>query len=169
MMSELIIPQHWVSIDPGDRFVGWCRWQGTRVVEAAELSPEECVAQLEMWTCLFSVQELMFPPPHKISVCVFERFALYAWNEKSLAGNEFKTPQLIGTIKYICRRAGVETVGQFASQGKSTYKRAPFKHWSTRDWRKALGGSNIGRGHSRDALAHGYEFLRGRGYVPQTA
>lgn len=164
----MIIPAMWVSIDPGDRFVGYCLWQGVKCVRSYELGPEQAIGMLEDDTEMRNVLHYGLPQganDRRVSLVVYERFALYAWNQKSMAGNEFKTSQMIGTIKYICRRAEVEIVGQFASQGKSTYNRAPFKHWKARDWQRVLNGP-IGRGHTRDAAAHGFEFMRTRGYVP---
>lgn len=144
------VPNRWCSLDPGDRYCGWVEWQQCTPVFSAIMSPEDTVERLE------SLVE-------KIDLLVYERFMLYAWNEKSLAGNEFRTSQLIGCVKYICNRAGIVTVGQFAAEGKMTYKREPFKHWRAADWKRAL-GTDIGAGHSRDALAHGYEFLRKQGF-----
>lgn len=146
----MTVPAQWVSLDPGDRYCGWVDWEGFKPVFSAIMSPEETVERLESSVC-------------KIEVLVFEKFSLYAWNEKSLAGNEFRTSQLIGAVKYICNRAGVVWVAQSAAEGKSTYRREPFKHWKTRDWKQAL-GTDIGSGHSRDALAHGYEYLRKQGF-----
>lgn len=146
------VPKQWGSLDPGDRYCGWVEWQEFTPVFSAILSPEDAVERLES-----SVT--------KLELLVYEKFMLYAWNEKSLAGNEFRTCQLIGAVKYICNRAGIPVVGQFASEGKSTFRREPFKHWKARQWKQAL-GSDIGSGHSRDALAHGYEYLRKQGFKP---
>ncbi len=162
----MTIPDSWLSVDPGDMYVGYCRWARTQCVESHEYSPEDFINRLETDVCLLDAMYYGVPQnASRVSLVVYERWALYAWNQKSLAGNEFKTSQLIGTLKYICLRAGVERVGQFASQGKSTYNRAPFKHWRARDWQAALNG-NIGRGHTKDAYAHGAEFLRTRGWRP---
>ena len=154
------VPTSWVSIDPGDKHVGWCEWWGTECVRALHLNPEECVDRLEA--------AVGWPrgSPRMIEVVVYERWALYAWNEESMAGNEFLTSQLIGVIKYVCLRSGVHRVPQFASEGKRTYERSPWREWGIREWREALKGP-IGPGeHKKDAYAHGANFLWGRGVRP---
>lgn len=150
------IPASWVSIDPGDRHVGWAEWVGRMCQGALHLSPEECIQRLE--------DASGFPRNGRrmIELVVCEKWALYAWNEESMAGNEFLTSQLIGMIKYICNRSGVHFVGQFAAQGKLTYKRSPWREWTVREWQQALGGK-IGPGeHKKDAYAHGAAFIWGR-------
>lgn len=149
------IPNCWVSIDPGDRHVGWAMWNNAKPIEVAEVTPELCVSTLE------KLLGIIHPYTCQLDLIVIERFQLYAWNEKSLAGNEFKTSQLIGVVKYLANRARVELVPQYASEGKLTYNRAPFKHWKARQW------PSYGMGtHAKDAVAHGYAFLWRRGYQP---
>ncbi len=152
----MLIPNRTIAVDPGDKYCGVTLWEKTVCYEGKEWDPSE----LTWW---------FYQNGNQFDCLVVERFVLYAWNEKSLAGNEFKTSQLIGCLKFIARLHQLELVAQFASQGKSTYKRAPFKHWRAADWRKACAGEPIGRGHVRDSAAHMYEFLRGRGFVPKTA
>lgn len=146
-------PEQWVSIDPGDSYVGWVNFNKHQPVYSVELSPWECIERLH--------ERLPV-----LNLVVFERWTLYGWNEKSLSGNEFLTSQLIGIIKYLCFIHGVPYVGYRAREGKATtYKRDPWIRWTTAQWKLALQGP-IGRGHTKDALAQGYAHLWSLGYRP---
>lgn len=146
-------PRQWVSIDPGDTYVGWVNFNGTQPVYSVELSPPECIERLNDSLAV-------------IDAVVFERWTLYGWNERSLAGNEFLTSQLIGIIKYLCYIHNVPYIGFRAREGKAAiYQRNPWNKWTTTHWREALRGP-IGRGHCKDALAMGYAYLWSLGYRP---
>ncbi len=146
-MTEL--PVAWVSIDPGDRHVGFATWAGEDCTSATEKTPEECIEFLE------SYGERMV-----LEVVVYEKFALYGWNEKSMAGNEFETCQLIGVIKYLCKRYGMHAVGQFASQAKPLYRTSWFRGLTPTEKRRMPWW---GQGdHAKDAWAHGMYFVKHR-------
>lgn len=145
------LPASWLSVDPGDRYVGVARWAGSSCQWTEEQTPEQFAETLVDLCGLLTGVRL-------IEVLVQEKFALYGWNEKSLAGNEFLTCQMIGMTKFVCAWTGVKYVGQFAAQGKMTYRREPFKHWTAKQWQEALGGP-IGKGHTKDAYAHGAHFI----------
>jgi hypothetical protein len=139
----------WVSIDPGDRHVGFATWVQDECLEAVELTPSECVTTLEVML-----------KAGILEVIVYEKFALYAWNEKSMAGNEFITSQLIGIIKYLANRYGVNCVGQFASEHKRIYKMGWFKDLTPRDQRALPWWGN--GAHAKDAWCIGTWFVRQR-------
>lgn len=141
------LPLRWCTIDPGDRHVGFCTWSVGQCVEAVELTPEQCVQTLEL---LLSRRAL--------DCIVYEKFALYAWNEKSMAGNEFETSQLIGVIKYLAGRAGIKAHGQLASEHKRIYRMGWFLEL---DGRAKRAMPWWGKGpHVKDAWVIGQWFIR---------
>jgi hypothetical protein len=142
-------PNRWVSIDPGDRHVGFATWIDDECLDAVELTPEECIKTLEL---LIERKGL--------ECIVYEKFALYGWNEKSLAGNEFITSQLIGVIKYLANRAEVDCVGQFASEHKRVYRMGWFKELSRSELREMPWWGH--GGHAKDAWVVGEWFKRQR-------
>lgn len=147
MPAEL--PVSWVSIDPGDIHVGLATWHKDECRTAREVTPDELVKHLET-----------YGEKRIIEVVVYEKFALYAWNEKSMAGNEFLTCQLIGVIKYLCNRYGMHCVGQFASQAKPIYRTGWFRSL-TRTEQRAMPWWGNGN-HAKDAWAHGQYFVNQR-------
>lgn len=142
-------PERWVSIDPGDIHVGLASWTGYECVSAIETTPEGLEQTLEH---LLEGKIL--------DHVVYEKFALYGWNEKSMAGNEFETSQLIGVIKYLCRKHGVPYTGQFASEHKRIYKLGWYVAM-TRKERMQLPWWGNG-GHAMDAWCAGAWFVRKR-------
>ena len=142
-------PYRWVSIDPGDRHVGFATWQEDNCLHAIELDPNQCISALENLASAGVLEAV-----------VYEKFALYAWNEKSMAGNEFKTSQLIGIIKYICHKYDVPCHGQFASEHKRIYRMGWFKNLTPSETRAMPWWGN--GGHAKDAWAAGVWFVRQR-------
>ena len=142
-------PRRWVSIDPGDRHVGFATWQGDDCLHAIELNPDECIKALENFLSAGILETI-----------VYEKFALYGWNEKSMAGNEFLTTQLIGIIKYLANRYDVLCVGQFASEHKRIYKMGWFTALSRSEQRQMPWWGN--GGHAKDAWCVGEWFKRQR-------
>ena len=142
-------PDRWLSIDPGDIHVGLATWMGDECKSAIETTPEGLIATLE-----YMLEGKV------IDLVVCEKFALYAWNEKSMAGNEFETSQLIGVIKYLCKRHGVPYVGQFASEHKRIYKLGWFLAMSNKEQR-AMPYWGQG-GHAKDAWVAGRWFANKR-------
>lgn len=146
-MAEL--PHRWVSIDPGDRHVGFATWVMGECMSAVELTPDQSIKTLE---------ELM--AREVLDHIVYEKFALYAWNEKSMAGNEFITSQLIGVYKYLATRNNVPISGQFASQHKRIYRMDWFKALTPKELRLMPWWGN--GGHAKDAWVIGMWFKRER-------
>jgi hypothetical protein len=144
------LPASWASCDPGDIHIGFAVWSGSRCMWADELTVDGFTEQLEHLTGLISGTRL-------IEVLVQEKFVLYGWKASEQIGSEFLTSQLIGTSKYICKRAGVHYIGKLASQGKATYKRSPWIEWGAKDWRNA--GARRVNAHVKDAMAHGFNFI----------
>ncbi len=142
-------PYRWVSIDPGDRHVGFATWAGPVCVGAVELTPEKCTDTLEALIACGRLQTI-----------VYEKFALYAWNEKSMAGNEFETSQLIGVLKYLARKADLEIVGQFASVHKRIYKLGWYVDLTPKELRKLPWWGH--GGHAKDAWVTGCWFVSQR-------
>lgn len=121
-----------LSIDPGDKHVGWAHdIRGD--LEAGEWSNEECI--YKVLALLPGVDEL-----------VIEEFALYPWENHRQALSRMLTPQLIGQLKLVAGEAGVEVVEQQASIKKPT--RAQLR---------GRGIKQIGKGpHAKDAELHYY-------------
>lgn len=143
------LPGRWCSIDPGDRHVGFATWSGGECVAAVELTPDECIKTLE--------DKL---ERQVLDLIVYEKFALYGWNEKSMAGNEFVTSQLIGVIKYLASRGGINVVGQFASEHKRVYRMTWYKDATPTELRAMPWWGN--GGHAKDAWVIGEWFKRKR-------
>ncbi len=141
------LPGRWVSIDPGDAHVGFAVWEEDTCVDCREKTPTECVNTLE-WMCR----------DRMIETIVCEKWELYPWLQKSLAGNEFLTSQLIGVIKYLANRGGVTYVGQLARMGKSTYRTGWYTSLTPKDLRQMPWW---GHGdHAKDAWAHGRFYIK---------
>lgn len=148
-MTGAPLPLRWVSIDPGDRHVGFAAWQGDTCLYAVELDPDQCVQAL-----------INMATEGVLEHVVYEKFALYAWNEKSLAGNEFLTVKLIGKIELICDLKGIPWSGQFASEHKRIYRMGWFKSLSPKEQRQMPWWGN--GGHAKDAWCVGEWFKRQR-------
>ena len=144
------MPLRWVSIDPGDRHVGWAEWTLGNCIKAEEITPEECDNRLYA-RCVHE---------HDLDHIVYEKFALYAWNERSLSGNEFETSQLIGVIKSHARRGDVPASGQFASQHKAIYRMGWYKELTPKELREMPWWGH--GGHAKDAWVVGAWFKRQR-------
>lgn len=142
-------PMRWLSIDPGDRHVGLATWQGDECLAAVEVDPTKLIEILESF-CAAGILETV----------VYEKFALYAWNEKSMAGNEFLTSQMIGVIKYVCWKHDVPVVGQFASEHKRIYKMSWFRDLTRKELMQLPWWGN--GGHAKDAWVIGKWFIRER-------
>lgn len=144
-----VLPLRWVSIDPGDRHVGFAAWHEADCMYAIELDPEQCVTAL-----------INMATEGVLHHVVYEKFALYAWNEKSMAGNEFLTVKLIGKIELICDIKGIPYCGQFASEHKRIYRMGWFKSLTMRE-KRAMPWYGHGD-HAKDAWVVGEWFKRQR-------
>jgi hypothetical protein len=141
----MTIPHRMVTIDPGDRHVGWVEWVDGRPVNAIEYEPDKAMDRLEAVV-------------DRLDLLVYERYLLYGWLAAQQVGSEFATSQLIGAIKHVCRRQHVPVVGHTAAQMKALYKIKPWVNLKPRQW------PTYGKGpHVRDAFMHGVLLLRTRG------
>lgn len=70
-----------------------------------------------------------------LGLLVYEKFQLYHDKAGQQLGSEFLTPQLIGAMRHICRRAHVPTTCYLASNHKTYTKRElgvkvmPLRSW----------------------------------------
>ena len=136
-----------VAIDPGDVHVGWAEFEDGHCVLAVELTPEECIQELE--------QRM-----GELEAVVVEEFRLYPWTAQTQTWSDFPTAQLIGVIKYLHRSVGqamqsgpeVELVMQQAAIKKPTT--AQLKARGVKSKAKAAGAG----GHALDAELHGYHY-----------
>lgn len=149
-----LIPDYWVSIDPGDRYVGFATWHGEHCVSAKEMNPNDCLAVLERLT---GVESTHSTGSNKvITRVVCEKWKLYPWMAQDMFWNEFLTCQLIGVIKYICNRTEVEYVGQDAEFGKRQYKMDWYKKLTNKEKRALPWWGQLANGdHAKDAWIHG--------------
>lgn len=138
-------PGRMVSVDPGDRHVGWVEWVDGRPVNMIEYTPALAIRRMEQVA-------------DRLDLFVFERYLLYGWLASQQVGSEFPTVQLIAVLKYLAEHAGVPVVGQTAAQMKALYKIKPWVNLKPREW------PTYGKGnHVRDALMHGVCFMRAKG------
>lgn len=151
-----LIPDHWVSIDPGDRHVGFASWHGETCVTTREVTPTECMELLVMLTGLKTGRKV-------IDLVVCESFALYGDHAHLMVGNEFLTSQLIGAIKFVCHMTDTPYVAQSAKVGKATYYLDWYKKLTPREKRAMPWWGQLKNGdHCKDAWAHGMTFVRKR-------
>lgn len=144
------LPYTWMSVDPGDRYVGVTAWRGTTPTACYETDPEGLVNTLEV----------MCDGPI-IETLVVEKFELYPWLQKSLGGNEFLTSQLIGVCKYLAHRGNVRFVGQLARVGKSTYRTDWYQSLSAGEKRRMPWWGKLKNGdHAKDSWAHGMYYIK---------
>lgn len=149
------LPGLWVSVDPGDRHVGWSEWTGPVCFESYEIDPDTAVD--------LTVQ---YAGHGHLGLLVYEAFNLRGPLAMQQQGSEFLTSQLIGALRHVCRRAGVPTVSYRPSDYKGLFKQPEFKPplRAQREWRSyGRGGHSkdsecLGEGHVRRTL------LRGKGY-----
>jgi len=139
-MRRCTLPDFWISIDPGDKHVGYASWDGEVCTAAVEMTPDECID---------TVWDLAGFAVIKLLVC--ERFTLYPWLAAQMSHSELYTPQMIGALAHIARRHNIPFEKPQASMLKEIYDR--------RDLTARLVRS-IGHGkHARDAEAHGLRYV----------
>lgn len=130
------LPEFWISIDPGDKHVGYASWDREECQTAVEMSPDECVDVV--WDlAAFGV----------IGLLVVERYTLYPWMAAQQSHSEMWTPQLIGALHHIARKHQIPFEKPQASKLKEIYD---IPELSARLHR------HVGNGkHAKDAEAHG--------------
>lgn len=132
-----------LAVDPGDRNVGYAYFctdfeddQSARWAD--RVNPAQFVMHYEQLAAR-----------GEIDVVVCEAFHLYPWMAQKQGFSDLKTPQLIGVIRYIAEKQGLDFVLQGASIKKIAFTRM-------RVGGVALHGKNQ---HARDAEAHGWYYL----------
>ena len=130
------LPDFWLSIDPGDKHVGYASWDRDECTAAVEMTPDECIDTV--WDLAgFGV----------IGLLVVERFTLYPWLAAKMSHSELFTPQMIGALAHIARRHKIPFYKPQASKLNDVYT-TPLKD----RLHKHLGTPGK---HAKDAEAHG--------------
>lgn len=139
-MRRSALPDFWLSIDPGDKHVGYASWDGEECTAAVEMTPAQCIDTV--WDLAgFGV----------IGLLVVERFTLYPWLAAQMSHSELYTPQMIGALAHIARRHNIPFEKPQASTLREIYG---LDHLASRLVR------SIGHGkHARDAEAHGLRYV----------
>lgn len=143
-----------IAIDPGDVHVGLAEFRGGRCVSATETRPQAIEDRL--FAALVRCNPQGTPPGGvaRPALLVVERFALRGDLMAQQQGSEFLTPQLIGSLRFICRAAGTPVVIQTPQQASVIKKRSPWDQWKPRDWVSWGNG-----GHAKVAEQHGYFYI----------
>lgn len=87
---------------------------------------------------------------YKPDKVVFENYLVYAGKAQSHSWNELHTPQLIGTIRTICRQQNIPNdkhMAQLAKEFCTDDKLHAWHYWV------------VGKKHARDAVRHGLYYL----------
>jgi hypothetical protein len=95
-------------------------------------------------------------------VIIIENFRLYPGKSNAMIGNDFKTSQVIGIMKYIANDYRIPVVLQSASQAKNAF---------TLEKLKQLGVSTSRADkvrHSQDAIRHLFYFIQFNCRKPKT-
>lgn len=129
------LPGFWVSVDPGDKHVGYATWDYERCTGADELTPAECVDRV--WD---------LAQTGILGLLVVERFTLYPWMAAEQSHSEMWTSQMIGALSHIARRYSVPLEKPQASKLNGVYK-TPLKARLVQSRGKSK--------HAKDAEAHG--------------
>jgi len=139
-MRRTKLPDFWLSIDPGDKHVGYASWDGEECTAAVEMTPDECIDTV--WDlATFNV----------IGLLVVERFTLYPWLAAQMSHSELWTPQMIGALSHIARRHKIPLEKPQASKLNDVYGNPDLPARLVR---------SIGHGkHARDAEAHGLRLV----------
>lgn len=132
-------PFNFVSIDPGDIHVGWVRWENCVPAHLEELTPDECIKQLEF----LEGQEAI----------VLEDWRLYADKANTMIGSDMPTCQLIGVIKYLAKQRGIPILMQGAGLRKPI--EGVLRNKGIQLYSRKLQLSD----HVQDAELHGWTFL----------
>lgn len=79
-----------------------------------------------------------------------EEYVLYPWASKQQAWSDFPVPQLIGVIKFVCRKRKIKVYMQGANLGKGFCTDAKLRSWNY---------YIVGKKHANDAIRHGCYWL----------
>lgn len=131
-----------LSFDPGGT-TGWCVMDKQDDKKMPGLLVER--GGFPGWD---DVEELIIK--FKPDVVTFEVFRLYAYKAQSKSWDTFLVVEVIGVIKFLCRKMGIEIVEQTPSQGKQFFNT---------DKLKAL-GLYQSITHLNDATGHALYYLK---------
>lgn len=139
-MRRSTLPDFWISIDPGDKYVGYASWDEEECTAAVQMTPAECV------DTVYDLSQFGV-----IGLLVVERWTLYPWLAAQMSHSEMWTSQLIGALHHIARRANIPFEKPQASKLKEIYDNQALTRRLVR---------SIGHGkHARDAEAHGLRYV----------
>lgn len=133
----------WASCDPGEIHSGVTRWDGVRAIASTYAHPRDHLVFIEQ--LLRDGLDLM----------VYERFALDLRRASEQNGSEFPTCEMIGVIKWLCRKYDTPVVGYFNHVHKRIYKMDWYLSLTNRQKRK-LPWWGVGPGeHAKDSWCLG--------------
>lgn len=134
------LPKFWISIDPGDKHVGYASWDEEECSAAVEMTPDEVVDVV--WDlATYNV----------VGLLVVERYTLYPWMAAQQSHSEMWTSQLIGALHHIARRHNIPFEKPQAGKLREVYGNPELAARICR---------SIGHGkHARDAEAHGLRLV----------
>jgi len=139
-MQRTEMPDFWLSIDPGDKYVGYASWDREKCTAAVEMTPDQCI------DTVWDLAEVRV-----IKLMVVERFTLYPWLAAQMSHSELYTPQMIGALSHIARRFTIPFEKPQASKLNDIYGNPELTARLVR---------SIGHGkHARDAEAHGLRLV----------
>lgn len=130
-----------LSIDPGEKYNAAAFWNDGTLDWLSTQSQDELSDQIEDQIIPVFQQGGL--------VVVIEGYYLYPWMLQQQGFSEVRTVEMIGVVRRLCRRSGVELVVQKATIKKPTFAIAAYND-------VAVPGRNQ---HERDAWAHGYYYL----------
>jgi hypothetical protein len=137
------LPDFWISIDPGDKWVGYASWNHEECTAAVEMTPDEAIDTVSDLAA-FGVIKLL----------VVERYTLYPWLAAQQSHSEMWTPQMIGALHHIARRHNIPFEKPQASKLKEVYDNPELR---ARLY-KHIGQCKHGN-HAKDAEAHGLRYV----------
>jgi hypothetical protein len=135
----------------GDGFVDQSRHGKIRLMRCRTLKPWDLCDELDRLIPL-------------IDFVVMERFSLYPWMAREQGFSEMKTAQMVGVVKWICRKQDVPVTLQDAKgtlrAGRTWAKQAGFKMkdrvLGSGQWKYRGPDFDLpGKPHRRDSASHG--------------
>jgi len=112
------------------------------MVEYGELPSDP----IEHATDLIEEKLRLLKPNH----LVYEDYRVYSWRSAAHSWSALHTPQLIGSIRTLCRQKGVLTTHHMAHEAKTFVTDDKLREWHM---------YKSGQKHARDALRHGLFYL----------
>lgn len=126
-----------LALDPGAKHCGIAWVDQSEVQWTRTEPPEQFLVSLD--THLY----------RGITLVVMEEFRLYPWKSDQQAFSTLETVEVIGVVKWICRRRGITLVTQSASVKKPAV-----------GWMRHREVAHLGRTqHEKDAEMHAYYYL----------